>query len=345
MRTMMFLGPGHLELRDVPIPQPGSGEILVRIRAATTCGTDVKTFRRGHPKIIPPTPFGHEFAGDVVEAGSEVTRFRPGMRIVAHNTAPCNACFYCKHGQENLCDQLVYNFGTFGEYLIIPEPIARLNAFEIPDHLSYPQASILEPLVSVVHGHRLIQIQPGEQVAIIGAGGPIGLMHLQMALRSGASKVIAVDLSEDRLTVAKALGATALVNPKQQDPVQAVRDLTGGRGVDVSIESAGALEAWETAIRVVRKGGRVNWFGGLKVGTTLELDTQWVHYGELTLLGTYHGTPLDVLRSFELIVSGVSDTRSLITRERPLEKREEAFDLMSEGKVIKVAINPDLPAN
>jgi len=345
MRTMMFLGPGHLELRDVPIPQPGSGEILVRIRAATTCGTDVKTFRRGHPKIIPPTPFGHEFAGDVVEAGSEVTRFRPGMRIVAHNTAPCNACFYCKHGQENLCDQLVYNFGTFGEYLIIPEPIARLNAFEIPDHLSYPQASILEPLVSVVHAHRLIQIQPGEQVAIIGAGGPIGLMHLQMALRSGASKVIAVDLSEDRLTVAKALGATALVNPKQQDPVQAVRDLTGGRGVDVSIESAGALEAWETAIRVVRKGGRVNWFGGLKIGATLELDTQWVHYGELTLLGTYHGTPLDVLRSFELIVSGVIDTRSLISREMPLEKLEEAFDLMSEGKVIKVVINPDLPAN
>jgi L-iditol 2-dehydrogenase len=345
MRSMMFLGPGRLELREVPIPQPGPGEILVRVRAATTCGTDVKTFRRGHPKVIPPTPFGHEFAGDVAEVGAGVTRFRPGMRIVAHNTAPCNACFYCKHGQENLCDQLVYNFGTFADYLIVPEPIARLNAFEIPGHLSYPQASILEPLVSVVHAHRLIQIQPGEQVAIIGAGGPIGLMHLQMALHSGASKVIAVDLSEDRLSVARALGATVLINPKRQDPVQAVQDLTSGRGVDVSIESAGAVEAWETAMRVVRKGGRVNWFGGLKAGTTLELDTQWVHYGELTLLGTYHGTPLDVLRSFELIVAGVINTRSLVSREMPLERLEQAFDLMSEGKVIKVAINPDLPAN
>lgn len=345
MRSMMFLGPGRLELREVPVPQPGPGEILVRVRAATTCGTDVKTFRRGHPKVIPPTPFGHEFAGDVAEAGAGVTRFQRGMRVVAHNTAPCNSCYYCKHGQENLCDNLIYNFGTFGEYLIVPEPIARLNAFEIPDHLSYSQASILEPLVSVVHAHRLIRIQPGEVVAIIGAGGPIGLMHLQMALRSGASKVFAVDLSENRLAAAKALGATALIQPPREDPVEAIRQLTGGRGVDVSIESAGAVEAWETALRVVRKGGRVNWFGGLKAGANLELDTQWVHYGELTLLGTYHGTPLDVLHAFELIASGVIDTRSLVSREMPLERLEEAFDLMSAGKVIKVAINPDLPAN
>jgi L-iditol 2-dehydrogenase len=342
MRAVMFLGPGNLELREIPIPQPGPDEILVKIRAATTCGTDVKTYRRGHPKITPPIRFGHEGAGDVVAVGSEVEKFKRGMRVVPHNTAPCGACYYCKHGQENLCDDLVYNFGTYAEYIIVPGPIVRLNAFEIPDHLSYAQAAIMEPLVSVVHGQRVLQIQPGERVAIIGAGGPIGLMHLQMSLRSGASQVIAVDLSDERLAVAEKLGATATVNPKREDPVEVIRELTEGRGADVVIESAGAEEAWLTAFNSVRKGGRVQWFGGLKSGTCISLDCHWIHYGELTLYGVYHGTPLDVHRAFELIASGVIDTQALITGELPLEQVEDGLKMVMEGKAIKMAINPEL---
>lgn len=341
-RVMMFLGPGHLELREVPIPQPGPDEILVKVRAATTCGTDVKTYRRGHPKVSPPIRFGHECAGDVVEVGAEVEKLKPGMRVVPHNTAPCGTCYYCKHGQGNLCDDLVYNFGTYAEYITIPGRIVRLNTFEIPDHLSYAQAAIMEPLASVVHGQRVLQIQPGERVAIIGAGGPIGLMHLQMSLRSGASQVIAVDLSDERLIMPERLGATIVVNASNEDPIEAIRDLTEGRGADVVIESAGAEEAWCTAVSCARKGGRVQWFGGLKAGTCIELDTHDVHYGELTLYGVYHCTPLDVHRAFELIASGVIDTQPLISGELPLEQVEDALKMVMEGKAIKMAINPEL---
>ncbi len=344
MQAMMFLGPGDLELQEIPIPQPEPDQVLVKIHAATTCGTDAKAYRRGHHLMKPPTLFGHEFAGEVVAVGSEVKNFSIGMRVVPHNSAPCQVCFHCKIGQENLCEDLIFNFGAFAEYAIIPGPIVRLNTFEILDHISYTQASILEPLVSVVHGQRILQIQPGERVAIIGAGGPIGLMHLQMALRSGASQVIAVDLSDTRLQVAEKLGATAIINPNGDDPVEAIRALTDGMGADVAIESAGAKAAWLTALNAVRKGGRVQWFGGLKSGETIDLDTHRVHYGELTLYGTFHGTPLDVQRAFELINSGVIDTQALISGELPLERVEDALKMMIEGEVVKMAIRPDLPA-
>jgi L-iditol 2-dehydrogenase len=341
MQAVMFLGPGELELRELPIPEAGPGELLVRVRAATTCGTDAKTYRRGHHLMVPPSLFGHEFAGEVVAVGEGVERFKPGMRVVPHNSAPCQTCYYCKHGQENLCDNLLFNFGAFAEFAIIPAPIVRLNTFEIPDNLSFPEASLLEPLVSVMHGQRVIQIQPGEHVAIIGAGGPIGLMHLQMAKLSGAAQVIAVDLSEARLKVANQLGASAGINPRDVDPVAAIKELTSGRGVDVAIESAGAKEAWHTAVQSVRKGGRVLWFGGLKGGTQIELDTHWIHYGELTLHGTFHGTPLDVHKSFELIKHGVIDCKSLISRQAPLAGVENALQQMIAGEVVKVAIIPD----
>ena len=342
MRAMMYLGPEQLELRETPIPTPGPGEVLVRVRSATTCGTDAKTYRRGHHLIQPPKTFGHEFAGDIVEVGEDVTDFKVGMRVVPHNSAPCQTCYYCKHGQENLCGDILWNFGAYAEYATIPAPIVRLNTFVIPDEMSYAQASILEPLVSVTHGQRIIQIKPGEHVAIIGAGGPIGLMHVQMAVYSGAAQVIAVDLSDTRLEVAGKLGATSLINPKDRDPVETIKALTEGRGVDVSIESAGAKEAWLTAIQAVRKGGRVLWFGGLKGGTPIELDTHWIHYGELSLHGTFHGTPLDVHRSFELIRSGVINTQALISDERPLEEVEQSLLRMIRGEVVKISINPEL---
>jgi len=342
MRAVVFLGPGELEVQEIPIPDPGPDDVLVRIGAATTCGTDVKTYLRGHHLVVPPTPFGHEFAGEIVAAGKNVEHFKPGMRVVPHNSAPCQRCYYCKHGQENLCESLLFNFGAFAEYAIIPGPIVRLNTFEIPDHLSFREASLLEPLVSVMHGQRVIGIQPGEHVAIIGAGGPIGLMHLQMSRLSGAAQVIAVDLSAERLKVAGRLGAAATINPQETDPVEMIHQLTDGRGVDVAIESAGTKEAWLTAIQSVRKGGRVLWFGGLKGGTPIELDTHWIHYGELTLHGTFHGTPLDVHKSFELIKHGVLDMNALISGQAPLEGVEDALKQMAAGQIVKMAIIPDL---
>jgi L-iditol 2-dehydrogenase len=338
----MFLGPGNLEVREVPIPRPGPGEVLVKVRAAPTCGTDLKTYLRGHPNYSPPFLFGHEFGGDVVEVGAQVSAFRPGMRVTANFFGPCGRCFLCVHHQENLCEYMVRNWGCYAEYLTIPEPIVRVNTFEIPLDLSYAQAALVEPLASVVHGHQLIRIRPGERVAILGAGGPVGLLHLQMALRCGASQIIAIDRSTSRLSLAKALGATTLINPELTDTVQAIRDLTGGRGADVVIESAGTKMTWELALNCSRRGGRILWFGGLPSGTKVELDATQIHYNELALFGVHGGTPLSTYHAFELITSGAIQTQPLISGEMALEQVEEAFHRMMTGEVLKIAINPNL---
>jgi L-iditol 2-dehydrogenase len=340
MQAVAYLEPGVLEQRTVPVPPVGPADVLVRVRVALTCGTDVKTYRRGHPKIPPPTLFGHEFSGDVVAVGDAVTDFEPGMRVVAGNSAPCNECYYCKQGQQNLCDDLTVNLGAFAEYMAVPGPIVRQNMYQIPDTLPYRHAALMEPLACVVHGQDLLQIQPGESVVIVGAGGPIGLMHLQLALRQGAAEVIAVDLSEERLAVADRLGAARIVDAGDEDAVTAVRELTDGRGADVAIESAGAKAAWLTAVEAVRKGGRVLWFGGLPSGTEVEIDAVRVHYDELTLIGPYHLTPVDCYRALRLIEAGVIDPEPLITHEKPLDQLEEALQMVIRGECIKIAIIP-----
>lgn len=342
MRSVMYLEPGKLELQEVPVPTPGPGELLVRVNAALTCGTDLKTFRRGHPVIKPPTPFGHEFAGEVVEAGANVEKFKPGMRVVAHNSAPCGHCYWCKHGQESMCPNIIYNMGAYADYILVPSRIVEINTYQLPDELSYKQAAIMEPLSTVVHGQSYIDIQPGERVAILGAGGPIGLMHLQLAKLHGATEILAVDMKEPRLKVAKQLGASHIINASEVNPVDEILRLTDGVGADVVIESAGAAETWVSALKVARKGGRILWFGGLPGGTEIPLDSTAVHYGELTMFGVYHCTPVDVYHAFQLISSGTIDTMSLINGEVPLSKVEEALMSMYEGKVIKVAVLPEM---
>jgi L-iditol 2-dehydrogenase len=340
MRAVHYLGPKVLELRKVPIPIPGSEEVLVKIRAATTCGTDVKTYLRGHPKFPPPFVFGHEFGGDVVEVGRDVRNVQSGARITANVFAECGSCFYCERGQGNICENLIYNFGAFAEYMIVPEAIVRKNLFEIPEHISYAEAALLEPLVSVVHGQGLVNIQPGETVAIIGAGGPIGLLHLQLVLRAGANQVIAIDLSDSRREIAQELGATTTINPRQADVDGVIRDLTSGVGADVVIESVGTKDTWEISVKIVRKGGRVLWFGGPPGGTIIELDSSYIHYGEITLLNTHGGTAEEARSAFEMICSGAVDVKPLLTDEYPLERVEDALKRMIVGEAVKIAINP-----
>jgi L-iditol 2-dehydrogenase len=341
MRAAVYLGPEKIELRTVPIPEPAEGEILVRVRAATTCGTDVKTYRRGHPKFPPPFIFGHEFGGDVVKVGDGVQNFREGMRVAANVFAECGECFYCKRGQGNICVNLVYNFGAFAEYMIIPASIVRRATFEIPAHIPYAYAALLEPLVTVVHGWHKVAIKPGETVAIIGAGGPISLMFIQLLLRSGAGRVIAVGHSATRLEVARMLGAAHLVNAKEVDMVTAIRGLTDGYGADVVIECAGTKSTWETSIDTVRKGGRVLWFGGLPGGTRVDFDAARVHYGEIDLLNMHGGTVGNAQEAFDMIVTGAVNVAPMLNGELPLEKVELALKKMIAGDVVKMVIKPD----
>jgi len=342
MNAVFYLGPEHIELREMPLPEPKPGELLVKIRAATTCGTDVKTYRRGHPKFPPPFVFGHEFGGDVVGVGKGVTNFRAGMRVTANVFAECGTCFYCSRGQGNLCEDLTYNFGAFAEYMIVPESIVRKNTFEIPSHISYAEAALLEPLVTVVHGWHKVATKPGERVAIIGAGGPISLMFIQLLKISGVEKIIAIGRSSVRLNVARELGATEIVNAKEVDATESVRNLTAGYGADIVIECAGKKGTWESSVDMVRKGGRVLWFGGLPGGEKVELDAARLHYGEIDLLNMHGGTAGNAQEAFDLIATRKLDMKPLLNGELPLRQVEDALQKMIAGEVVKMVINPEL---
>jgi len=342
MRAIVYLGPEKIELRSVPIPEPAEGELLVKVRAATTCGTDVKTYRRGHPKFPPPFIFGHEFGGDVVKVGNGVKQFREGMRVTANVFAECGECFFCERGQGNLCVNLVYNFGAFAEYMIIPASIVCKTTFEIPGDIPYAHAAVVEPLVTVVHGWHKVGVRPGETVAIIGAGGPVSLMFIQLLLRSGAEQVIAIGHSPIRLETARRLGASHVVNAHEQDTLVAIRELTHGYGADVVIECAGTKQTWENSMDAVRRGGRVLWFGGLPSGTKVEINAGLVHYGEIDLLNMHGGTVEDAREAFDLIVSGGMNIAPMLNGELPLEKTELALKKMIAGEVVKMVINPDL---
>lgn len=341
MKALMFYGPGDVRLEEVERPKPGPGEVLVEIKAALTCGTDKKAYKRGHPKMKPPTPFGHELAGVVAEVGPGVEGFSVGQRVVPANSSPCNHCFYCRRGHPELCKNIEYLFGAYAEYIVIPPRIVEKNLLPIPDGVTFKQAALVEPLACVVHGIDRSNIQLGDIVCIIGHG-PIGLMMTRLAKLRGA-KVIVVGRNPFKLEKARQFGADELVDiTAVSDPVEAVRSLTpGGRGVDVAIEAVGLPETWEEAIAVVRQGGLVNLFAGCKPGTSIKLDTRRLHYDELAIIGVYHHTPRYVRTALSLISNGWIDADALITHEMPLEKVEEAFKLLlTEKKALKIAIIP-----
>ena len=340
MRAVLYHGPGRLEVSEVDVPTIGPGEILVKVKVALTCGTDVKTFKRGHHLLSPPTVFGHEFAGDVVAVGKGVTRFPEGTRVVAANSAPCNTCFFCKRGKQNLCENILFNWGSFAEYIRVPARIVRQNVYQIPPGLSYREAALIEPLACVILGNEAAGIRLGDTVAIAGGTGPIGLMHLQLALNRGAREVIVIGLRDERWPVAGKLGAGCLINAEAEDPVTRVRELTNGRGADVVIESSGLPRVWEMAPKLARKGGCVVLFGGPPQGTAVSFDTDCLHYGNLTVKGVFHHTPRTVEKALSLLSSGIVKAEPLISAELPLEKLEEGLQMMIEGRAVKVAVIP-----
>lgn len=340
MKVAMFYGPGKVKLKEKDIPHIKKGEVLVKIKAALTCGTDVKTYRRGHKLLPPPSPFGHEFAGDIAEIGEKVDNVSEGMRVVAANSAPCGYCFYCKKGRESLCENLFFLWGAFAEYIVIPERIVRKNLLEIPDHITYEEAALTEPLACVIHGVEESHIRMGDTVVINGAG-PIGLFFTTLVKQKGA-RVIQTDLVDERLKVAQKLGADFIVNAGigQEKTVQKVKDLTDGRGADVGIEAVGYPEIWETTIRMTRKGGTATLFGGCEKGTTITVDTSLLHYAELTLKGVFHHTPHYIRTALNLISWGAIDTDTFITEKMPLSHIDEALQKVLHQKGVKIALIP-----
>jgi L-iditol 2-dehydrogenase len=342
MKAAMLYGIKDLRVEDVETPKVEAGEVLVKVKAATTCGTDLKILQRGYvEKVIkPPTIFGHEWAGEVVEVSESLEWPRKGMRVRAGNSAPCLHCTMCQKGKYNLCENMIWLWGAYAEYIKVPARMVLVNMQEIPQHISYEEAAITEPLACVLHGVEEARVKLGDSVAIIGAG-PIGLLHFLAVKKMGIEKAIIIDLVEERLDVAKKLGADETINAGKADVAETVRQMTNGYGADVVIEAIGLPSTWEQALKLVRKGGTVLEFGGCPPGTEIKLDTELLHYGEVTVLGTFHTTPLHFRKALNLIASRTIDVRPLITRKMRLEKIKEAFEILSTSKTeIKIAINP-----
>ncbi|TFF84444.1 alcohol dehydrogenase [Candidatus Thorarchaeota archaeon] len=343
MKAAMFYDVGDVRYVETDIPEIGPRELLIRIDTALTCGTDVKTYKRGHPLLLQHAPslFGHEYAGVIEKAGRGVARFEEGMRVVATNSAPCGTCFFCKRGRPNLCPQLKKTLvnGAFAEYIRVPEAVVRWNTHEIPESLSFRDAALTEPLACVVHGIEEAGIRLGDTVVVIGAG-PIGQMMLMLAKKSGASTVIASDLAELRREMALRAGADHVINPNETDPVATVKEITQGYGADVVIEAVGLRKTWEQAVDMTRDAGTTVLFGGAASGTKFELDTGRFHYGQLTIKGVFHLTPRHVEQALRLLIAGDVDPDILISHEMPLSKIKEALEMMGRGESMKIAIRP-----
>jgi len=338
LKSCFLIRPGKIELLKTKIPKASEGELLVKIKTALTCGTDLKAFSRGHHVIPMPGVFGHEFSGIVADAGKGVRKFKKGDEIMAVHSAPCLKCRYCKKGLCNLCENIMDTkvLGAFAEYILLPPHIVKQNVFHKPGNLTFKEAAFLEPLSCVVHGMQELKIKEREKALIIGAG-PIGLLHLLLLKNKGAD-VIITGLEKKRLALAKKLGASVAVTP--DNLANAINKFTAGLGVDYVFECTGQPDIWQSSVNYVRRGGTVILFGGCKSGTTVTYDTGRLHYDEITLKGVFHFTPDDVRQAYTLLKSRKIKVSKLITGEYPLKDTEKAFLKLTKGKGIKYAIIP-----
>lgn len=343
MRAAVLHGREDIRIEQVPVPEAAPGEIIVQVGAALTCGTDLKVFRRGYHArmIVPPALFGHELAGTVVQVGEGVTGFSSGDRVVALNSAPCGECYFCSRGQENLCDDLLFNNGAYAEYIRIPARIVAKNTLRIPEHVALEHAALTEPLACAVHGFEDSRPRQGDIVAVIG-GGPLGLMILHVAALAGY-EVIAIVKHDGQVEAARQLGATHVVQTGSiRKAIKDTRALTPkGRGVDIAMEAVGTPETWQEAVELVRKGGTVNFFGGCAADTHVSLDTNRIHYSDITLRATFHHTPDICRKSLDLIAGGRFQAGAFITGRAHLYELNRVFEkLMNRSSEIKTAIVP-----
>jgi L-iditol 2-dehydrogenase len=297
VRAALLHGPGDLRVEDVPDPAPGPGEVVLAIRSACSCGTDVKSVLRGHPSIASyPSRLGHEFAGVVAAAGAGVETVAPGDAVFCGNSAPCGACRPCRRGRESLCEDLLYLLGGFAEQVLVPERIVRKSLHPLPPGLAVELAPLAEPLGCVVHALDVVEIRPDDRVTVLGAGS-LGVMLCALAAAAGARPVV-LDPHPERLAVAERFGAVETIVA-----TRAARDVERAGGADLVLEAVGRPEAWQLAVAMAAPGGTVNLFGGCARETTFVVPTARVHYEEVTVLGTYHHAPRHLARALGLLAA------------------------------------------
>jgi L-iditol 2-dehydrogenase len=342
MKAAVLYGREDVRIEDLPEMPLGPGEVRVRIKAALTCGTDLKVYRRGyHARMLtPPCVFGHELAGSVVETHPQTNGWSVGDRVVAANSAPCGACEPCLRGQENLCDDLLFLNGAYAASIVVPARIVAKNLMRMKEGTSFESAAMTEPLACVVQGMADLRPQPGERVLVMGAG-PIGLFAVALARHAGCTVTVA-GRGAARLALARRLGAERVVDMDgQEDLESAVRMELPAAVFDVVFEAVGKPTAWESATRLVRKGGRVNFFGGCPGGTSVSLETGLIHYSNLTLLASFHHTPRTIRRALELIESGVIRSEDFVDGRCALEDLPALFRSMAAGnRAVKTLVVP-----
>jgi L-iditol 2-dehydrogenase len=344
MRVVRFYAPKDVRIEDAPEPSAGPGDLVIRVRNCSICGTDAKIWRSGHPNLSPPRVLGHEVAGEVVEVGEVAEGWSVGERVQVIAAIPDGSCHECQHGWMTVCpNQELIGYqhdGGFAELMRVPAKVLAVDGVNrIPDGLSFAEASVAEPLSCVINGQEHAGVGEGQTVVVVGAG-PIGCMHVRLARARGAARVFLAELSQQRLEMAAGLVAPdEAIRADAADTVEAVRRLTGGRGADVIIVAAASGKAQEDGLQMAARRGTVSFFGGLpKDKPTITCDSNIVHYREVGIVGANGSSPGHNKRALELIASGAVPVSDLITHRLPLEETIEGIHTVTRGEAIKVTI-------
>lgn len=345
MQAVLYYAPGDIRVEDIPEPQAGPGELRVKVDACAVCGTDLKSYQHGNPRIKAPLPMGHEFTGLIDTVGARVAGFAVGDRIVMATSVSCGRCRYCREGWRNLCVDLApmgFSYpGGMAEYTVLPaRALENGHVIKVPPEIPAEQAALAEPLSCAVNSLQQCQVRFGDVVLIVGAG-PMGLMNACVARAYGAGKILLAEVSPARLAQAAPFGCDVLIDAAREDLVARVKELTAGLGADVVIIAAPAAAPQEQALDLVRKRGTVCLFASLPAGhSMLQLDSRKIHYQELRLIGTSDSTPDHVREAVELMASRSIPTARLATHVLPLDGIFQAYDLMRSGEALRVVLQP-----
>lgn len=345
MKVARLYAPGDLRIEDAPVPEAGPGDLVIRVRTCSTCGTDAKIFRFGHHHISLPRVLGHEVAGEVTEVGPGVEDWSVEDRVQVIAAVPCGVCHFCRRGQHTVCEELEsigYQYdGGFAEFMRVPRKVLDVDGVNrVPEHVPFEQASLTEPLACVLNGQELAQVGEGDAVVVLGAG-PIGCLHVRLARARGARLVVIADVNQARLDLAARAEPDAAIDSTKDDPIDAIRKMTDGRGADVVITATGAGQAQEQALEMTAPRGRISLFGGLpKDDSTIRFDSNLVHYGELSVFGAYGSAPRHNREALSLIADGRVRVDDLITHRMPLADVDRAIETVISGDGLKVVIEP-----
>lgn len=347
MKAAVFHEPGVMVVEDLPVPTIADDELLVRVRSASVCGTDLRISRHGHFKIAAGQHRvqGHEVAGDVVQVGREVAGFAAGDRISVTPNVGCGHCRFCRLGLNNMCPNYeafgVSLDGGFQEYLRIPGfAVQRGNVFHLPDRVSYAEAALVEPFSCCLRGQEALGVGYEDTVLIVGAG-PIGAFNVMLARLAGAKKIIVANRSQPRLDRMKEYGADVLINVIEQDLTAAVLAETDGQGVDVAITAVSSAEVQATAVQLLATHGRLNFFAGLGVAAGVEIDTNRVHYKGLTLTGTTGSSNADYAKALQLVGERRVDLSGMLSETFPIQDIAGAFAYAASGAGMKAVVSFD----